>query len=69
MFDSSCKKENRYIENDFSTIEVVYTEDGDALGFKVTNTVTNAVVKGTLTLKSRNKKYCCTVKEAKEPVV
>ncbi len=69
MFDSSCTKENRYIENDFSTIEVVYTEDGDALGFKVTNTVTNAVVKGTLTLKSRNKKYCCTVKEAKEPVV
>lgn len=68
-FDSSCTKENRYIENDFSMIEVVYTEDGDALGFKVTNTVTNAVVKGTLTLKSRNKKYCCTVKEAKEPVV
>lgn len=68
-FDSSCTKENRYIENDFSTIEVVCTEDGEALGFKVTNTVTNAVVKGTLTLKSRNKKYCCTVKEAKEPVV
>lgn len=68
-FDSSCTKENRYIENDFSTIEVVYTEDGDALGFKVTNTVTNVVVKGTLTLKSRNKKYCCTVKEAKESVV
>lgn len=68
-FDSSCTKENRYIENDFSTIEVVCTEDGEALGFKVTNTVTNAVVKGTLILKSRNKKYCCTVKEAKEPVV
>ena len=68
-FDSSCTKENRYIENDFSTIEVVCTEDGEALGFKVTNTVTNAVVRGTLTLKSRNKKYCCTVKEAKEPVV
>ncbi len=68
-FDSSCTKENRYIENDFSTIEVLYTEDGDALGFKVTNTVTNAVVKGMLTLKSRDKKYCCTVKEAKEPVV
>lgn len=68
-FDSSCTKENRYIENDFSTIEVVYTEDEDALGFKVTNTVTNAVVKGMLTLKSRDKKYCCTVKEAKEPVV
>lgn len=68
-FESSCTKENRYIENDFSSIEVVYTEDGDALGFKVTNTITNAVVKGMLTLKSRNKKYCCTVKEAKEPVI
>lgn len=67
-FDSGCTKENRYIENDFSTIEVLYTEDGDALGFKVTNTVTNAVVKGMLTLKSRDKKYCCTVKVAKEPV-
>ncbi len=68
LFDSSCMKENQYIENDFSTIEVVYTEDGDALGFRVTNTITNAIVKGTLTLKSRNKKYCCAVKEAKEPV-
>ena len=68
-FDSSCTKENRYIENDFSMIKVVYTEDGDVLGFKVTNTVTNAIVKGMLTLKSRDKKYCCTVKEAKEPVL
>lgn len=68
-FDSSCTKENRYIENDFSTIEVIYTKDGDALGFKVTNTVTNAIVKGMLTLKSCDKKYCCTVKEAKEPVI
>ena len=68
-FDSSCTKENRYIKNDFSTIEVIYTENGDALGFKVSNTVTNAVVKGMLVLKSRNKKYCCTIKEAKEPVV
>lgn len=68
-FDSSCTKENRYIENDFSMIKVVYTDDGDVLGFKVTNTVTNAIVKGMLTLKSRDKRYCCTVKEAKEPVL
>ena len=64
-FDSSCTKENRYIENDFSTIEVVCTEDGEALGFKVTNTVTNAVVKGTLTLKSRNKKVLLYGKRSK----
>ena len=66
-FDSSCTKDNRYIENDFSTIEVLYSKSEDALGFKVTNSITNAVVKGILTLKSLDKKYCCTVKEAKEP--
>ena len=48
---------------------MIYTEDGDALGVKVTNTISNAVVKGRLILKSSNKKYCCAVKEAKEPVV
>lgn len=67
-FDSSCSKANKYIENDFSVIEIIYTEKGAVLGFKVSNNITNAIVKGTLALESADKKYCCTIKEAKEPV-
>lgn len=67
-FDSSCNQENRRIENEFASIEAVYTEKGEVLGFSICNSITNAVVKGTLALKSSDKKYCCTIKEAKEPV-
>lgn len=69
LFDSSCTKDNRSISNDFSTIELIYSSNDDILGFKVINTVSNSIVKGMITLKSRDKKYCCTVKESKEPVL
>ena len=69
LFDSSCTKDNRSISNDFSTIELIYSGNDDILGFKVINTVSNSIVKGMITLKSRDKKYCCTVKESKEPVL
>ncbi len=68
-FDCSCTRESHFIKNEFSIIEVIYTKDGDVLGFKVTNLVTNAIVNGKMILKSNNKKYCCTIKEAKEPVI
>ena len=69
LFDSSCTKDNRSISNDFSTIELIYSGNDDILGFKVINTVSNSIVKGMITLKSQDKKYCCTVKESKEPVL
>lgn len=68
-FDSSCNADNQYIENDYSNIKVISSSNNNILGFKVVNTVTNAIVKGMITLKSPDKKYCCTVKEAKEPVL
>lgn len=69
LFDSSCTKDNSRIENDFSIIEVIYSNKKDVLGFKVCNQINNAVVKGSLVLKSLDKKYCCTVKESKEQIV
>lgn len=69
LFDSSCTKENRCISNDFSMIKLIYSGNNDVLGFKVTNTINNAIVRGMVTLKSGDKKYCCTVKESKEPVL
>ena len=69
LFDSSCTKDNRCIGNDFSMIELKYSGNNDVLGFKVTNTINNAIVRGMFTLKSVDKKYCCTVKESKEPVL
>ena len=69
LFDSSCTKDNRCISNDFSMIKLIYSGNNDVLGFKVTNTINNAIVRGMVTLKSGDKKYCCTVKESKEPVL
>lgn len=67
VFDSSCNFENPKIENDYASIEMIYTEENEILGFKICNTITNAVVKGTMVLKTSDKKYCCTVKDAREP--
>lgn len=65
-FDSSCSPDCRIIENDFSTIETVYTEAGSVLGIRINNKITNAIVSGTIVLASSDKKYCCTLKESKE---
>ena len=69
LFEGSCTKDNPRIENDFSVIEVLYSNENQVLGFKICNSINNAVVKGSMVLKSLNKKYCCTVKESKEPIV
>jgi len=65
-FDSSCSREYRKIVNDFTSIETIYTEAGSILGIKVKNTISNAIVTGTIVLASSDKKYCVTLKEAKE---
>ena len=67
VFGSSCTNESSQIENGFSKISIVYTEKGNVMGIKVSNYITNAVVSGTIVLKSLDKKYCCAIKDAKEP--
>ncbi len=65
-FVSDCTRGRRMIENDYSRIQLQYYEEADVMGFRVENTITNAVVSGTIELRSDDKKYCCTVKETKE---
>ena len=68
-FSDNCTKRNRSISNDYSTVKVVYTRNEEVLGFKVSNTINNTIIKGSLILRSVDKRYCCTVKESKEPVL
>ena len=64
-FNGLCDRYNSSIENDFTQIEIVQTERGEARGIRVKNSITNAVVSGSIELKCKDKKYCCTIKEAK----
>lgn len=66
LFDRSCTYQETRIENDYSTIELIYTENGNVRGIKVVNGINNVVVSGTMVLVSSDRKYCCTVKESKE---
>lgn len=65
-FVNDCTPENPTIENEYTTIELVYTEAGNVRGIRVKNQINNAVVKGCIVLQSSDNKYVCTVKEAKE---
>ena len=64
-FDSGCGPDCRQIKNEFTQLELIYTEEGNVLGIKVQNLITNAVVTGRIVLASADKKYCCTLKELK----
>lgn len=65
-FNSSCSPECRRIENNFTSIEIIYTGARNVLGIKIENNITNAIVTGTIVLASLDKKYCFTLKESKE---
>lgn len=64
-FDTSCGPECRQIRNSYTQLELVYTDEGNVLGIRVSNEITNAVVTGRIVLSSADKKYCCTLKELK----
>ena len=64
-FDSGCGPDCRQIRNSFTQLELVYTEEGNVLGIRIQNDITNAVVTGRIVLTSADKKYCCTLKELK----
>lgn len=64
-FGSDCSPDCRSISNSYSHLELVYTEEGNVLGIKIKNDITNAVVTGRIELASSDKKYCCTLKELK----
>ncbi len=65
-FDNKCSKDSKSAKNDFSTVELVYTETGNFRGLRVKNEITNAVISGKIVLKILDKKYCFALKEAKE---
>ena len=64
-FDSGCGPDCRLIRNSFTKLELVYTAEGNVLGIKIQNDITNAVVTGRIVLASTDKKYCCILKELK----
>ena len=47
-------------------MELEYTEEGNVVGIRVTNEVTNAIVTGQIVLSVTDRKYCCTLKELKK---
>ncbi len=66
MFDADCSEQNPSIRNDYSRIELVYTDNGSILGIKVKNEITNAVVLGDIILTTSDIRYCYDLKESKE---
>ncbi len=64
-FISVCGPRCKIIHNPYSQMELLYTEEGNVLGIKISNEITNAVITGRIVLESSDKKYCCTLKELK----
>lgn len=61
-----CNLQNPCVKNDYTEIKLLYTESGNNVrGISVSNDITNAVVYGTILIKSDDKKYVCTIKEVK----
>lgn len=61
-----CNSQNSCVSNDYTEIKLLYTESGNNVrGISVSNDITNAVVFGTILIKSDDKKYVCTIKEVK----
>lgn len=61
-----CNSQNPCVSNDYTEIKLLYTESGkNVRGISVLNDITNAVVFGTILIKSDDKKYVCTIKEVK----
>ena len=61
-----CNSQNPSVSNDYTEIKLLYTESGNNVrGISVSNDITNAVVFGTILIKSDDKKYVCTIKEVK----
>lgn len=61
-----CNSQNPCVSNDYTEIKLLYTESGNNVrGISVSNDITNAVVFGTILIKSDDKKYVCTIKEVK----
>lgn len=61
-----CNSQNPCVSSDYTEIKLLYTESGNNVrGISVSNDITNAVVFGTILIKSDDKKYVCTIKEVK----
>lgn len=61
-----CNSQNPCVSNDYTEIKLLYTESGNNVrGISVSNDITNAVVFGTVLIRTDDKKYVCTIKEVK----
>lgn len=62
-----CNTNNRLVNSDYTIVELLTSKSGSNIsGFRVTNTITNAVVYGTLVIKASDRKYVCAIKEVKD---
>ena len=61
-----CNSQNPCVSNDYTQIKLLYTEScKNVRGMSVSNDITNAVVFGTILIRTDDKKYVCTIKEVK----
>lgn len=64
--DEICTINHPLVGNEYSEIELILSRSGkNAIGFRVTNEIINAVVKGKIIIKTIDRKYVCTIKEMK----
>jgi len=64
FFEEACNKITNKVKNDFTEVELIYTKSEKSIrGFRIRNSINNALVTGELVLKTNNRKYVCTIKE------
>lgn len=61
-----CDSQAPVVNSEFTTLELLKTKsDANIAGVRIRNSITNAVVFGTIIIKSEDRKYVCTIKEVK----
>ena len=61
-----CTQMNPEVNNDYSCVKLLESKSGKNIaGFSVYNEITNAEVRGRMTVRTIDRKYVCTVKEIK----
>ena len=62
----SCNTQCTIIRSDYTTVELLKTKSGSNIsGIRIVNSVTNAIVSGSIYICSEDRKYVCTIKEIK----
>lgn len=66
-FSDNCTLNSAKVENEMSKLEILVNAFKDAYGLRVTNKLTNVILKGKLIIATTDKTYCCSVREMKPP--